>query len=79
MREVTSEEVAAYGDLGRHICDIPETEPVVVFGIRGERNEDCGRACEGCPGYVECFPVASREQEAAWNGFWQQLLQGGEK
>lgn len=79
MREITSEEVEAYGDLGRHICDIPETEPVVVFGIRGRRTEGCGRDCEDCSRYSECFPGTSPQRQAMWNRLLRQLLEGGEK
>lgn len=78
--ESVSREVAeAYGDVARAVCHIPETEPVVIFTIAGQRNEDCGRACEGCLRYSECFPPISRQQQAMWEGILSQLLEGGEK
>lgn len=79
MAEINRENVEAYGDVARAICHVPETEPVIIFSMAGQRNKDCGRACEGCSRYSECFPETNPQEQAMWTGFLRQLLDGGEK
>jgi len=79
MAEITRENVEAYADVARAVCHIPETEPVIIFSISGQRTEGCGRSCEGCPRYSECFPETTAQQQTIWERFLCQLIQGGEK
>lgn len=75
MVEINSENVEAYADVARAVCHIPETEPVVIFSIAGQRNQDCGRPCQGCPLYSECFPATNPEEQVTWKQFLSQLIQ----
>ena len=79
MGEITKETVEAYAGVARVVCHIPKTEPVVIFSVVGQRNQGCGRLCQGCPQHPECFPMTSPQQKAMWEHFLCQLLQGGEK
>ena len=74
MTEITKENIKAYEDVARHICHISESEPLMIFSIRGQRNEDCGRKCEGCPNYPECFPALPEPYIRQWDGFMNSLI-----
>lgn len=74
MAEITKENVKAYEDVARHICHIPESEPLIIFSIRGQRNEDCGRKCAGCPNYPECFPPFPDSHKKQWDGLVNLLI-----
>ena len=78
MTEMTREIAEACADVARVSCHISE-EPVIIFTIAGRRNEACGRACEGCSRYSECFPETNPQERAMWTGFLRQLLEGGKK
>ena len=79
MAEITKENIKAYEDVARHICHIPESEPLIIFSIRGQRNEDCGRNCEGCPNYPECFPALPESCTRQWDDLMNSLMRGGKK
>jgi hypothetical protein len=66
MLEVSREIAEAYGDVARHICHVPENEPIIIFAVRGLRTPDCGRKCEGCPRYLECFPETHKYDKEQW-------------
>lgn len=74
MADITKENVKAYEDVARHICHTPESEPMIIFSIRGQRNEDCTRECEGCPNYPECFPPFPDSFRRQWAGLIGSLL-----
>ena len=75
MAEINRENVEAFGDVARAICHIPESEPLILFTIAGQRTEGCGRDCEGCSRYLECFPETNPEEQAIWERLLNQLLQ----
>ena len=77
MQEVTREIAEAYGDVARHICQIPESEPIIVFSVRGQRTPGCGRKCEGCPRYLECFPPMSGCDKEQWAKLMSSLIREG--
>ena len=79
MEEITRENIEVYADVARAVCHIPELEPVIIFTIAGQRNKDCGRPCEGCSRYSECFPETNPEEQGTWKQFLCRLIQGGEK
>ncbi len=79
MAEITRENVEAFGDVAKAVCHIPENEPVIIFGIRGQRTPGCGRSCESCLRYEECFPAVNPQQQAIWEQFLGQLFQGGRR
>lgn len=74
MAEITKENVKAYEDVARHICHIPESEPLIIFSIRGQRNEDCGRKCEGCINYAECFSALPEPYIRQWDRLMNSLI-----
>ena len=79
MAEITKENVKAYEDVARHICHISESEPLMIFSIRGQRNKDCGRKCEGCINYTGCFPELPEPCVRQWDGLMNSLIVGGQR
>ena len=76
MTGITKGNIRAYEDVARHICHISESEPLMIFSIRGQRNEDCSRNCEGCINCAECFPPFPDSLKKQWDG-WINSLMGG--
>ena len=78
MTEVTKETVKAFEDVARHICHISESEPLIIFSVRGITTEGCGRKCEGCLRYLECFPPIPEVLEKQWSTLLNLLMTGKE-
>ena len=77
MEEITKEIAEAYGDVARHICHVPESEPIIVFSVRGQRTPGCCRKCEGCPRYSECFPPLPEYDKEQWTRLINMLVGKG--
>lgn len=74
MEEINIETAKAYADVARHITRRSNTDPVIIFGIRGQRTPGCGRECKGCYRYSECFPETSKYVKEQWSKLIIQLL-----